>query len=217
MTKPRSYSRIVVGTVFGRLTVESYDAARQRWNCRCACGTLCKVVAYSLNKGETKSCGCLRRDVTRQRATKHGKWDARLYHVWRAMHRRCEDVRLRDYPRYGARGIFVDQEWSTFGPFLQWALNSGYRRGLTIERRDNDGPYSSANCCWATYVEQANNRRPRTQLDTRSRTLRAYGETKTAAAWARDSRCLVRASCLWYRIRAGWTGEEALTTPVWHS
>jgi hypothetical protein len=76
--------------------------------------------------------------------------------------------------------------------------------GREIERIDNDGPYSPKNCRWATRLEQAQNK-------SNSRLLTANGCTQTMAAWARELG--VKPSAVSYRLRAGWTIEQAVTTP----
>jgi hypothetical protein len=62
------------GRVFGRLTVLSRNgfskkgrANRQRWDCLCECGKLVNVLGMSLVRGDTRSCGCLRREKTNRR------------------------------------------------------------------------------------------------------------------------------------------------------
>ncbi|MGW4086958.1 hypothetical protein ACWEGS_28400 [Streptomyces sp. NPDC004822] len=43
--------------------------------------------------------------------------------------------------------------------------------------------------------------------------ISAFGETKTAAEWARDKRCAVSKGVLERRLYAGWEAEEAITEP----
>lgn len=88
-----------------------------------------------------------------------------LYYTWGAMKARCTRESHPKYKHYGARGIQVCSEWrDDFVEFCQWSLTHGYRKGLTLDRRDNDQGYCPENCRWTTQVVQQNNKRSRDRV-----------------------------------------------------
>lgn len=91
--------------------------------------------------------------------TTHGQSRTRLHRIWKGMKGRCLSVTHPNFPRYGARGITVCDEWLEFAAFARWARAKGYTDNLTIERTDNDAGYCPANCVWAPQAAQTRNRR----------------------------------------------------------
>ena len=174
------------GNRYGRLTVLEFAGIEKRkhalWRCRCDCGNEIVVQGKNLRSGNTKSCGCLNADKSKERIvafnTKHGKTHDPLFRRWSNMLTRCENPNAINYADYGGRGITVCEEWHDFQTFYDWAMSSGYEPGLTIDRVDNGKGYSPDNCRWATSREQAENRRS-------TRLFEFNGETHCLSKWAR--------------------------------
>jgi hypothetical protein len=159
--------RYITGERVNRLTFVSpaFPGRNELWVVRCDCGHVQISVARSVVNGRIQSCGCLNDELRLQRNTKHGcagrGTKTPEYFIWRQMIQRCENPNDKSYRWYGGRGISVCQKWRA--SFLSFLADVGLRPGqdLTIDRVDNDGNYEPGNVRWATWQEQASNKRKR--------------------------------------------------------
>lgn len=137
----------------------SNKSGQALWKCLCNCGNITYVTTSKLKSGATVSCGCLGLKRATEAKITHGNTNTSIYHVFHGMHNRCEKPQEPAYRWYGAKGVKVCDEWTTFEPFYAWAISNGYQEGLTIDRIDPDGDYCPENCRWITRSE--NSRRAR--------------------------------------------------------
>ncbi len=161
-------NRLSVGQVFGRLqivgmlrTMGSREAPGTLvCLCRCQCGGTANIIGPSIAGGKTRSCGCIRREVSRASRvalTTHGMVNTPTWLSWRSMWTRCGNPNATDYELYGGRGVSVCQQWESFETFYR---DMGARPpGKSLDRVDTNGNYSPGNCRWVTPAEQCQNRR----------------------------------------------------------
>jgi hypothetical protein len=81
-----------------------------------------------------------------------------LYSVWEDMRRRCRNPKIKYFYRYGGRGIKICREWDDFKTFHDWAIAHGYKKGLNLDRKNNDGDYTPKNCRFVDDVVNSRNR-----------------------------------------------------------
>lgn len=206
----RLTKKIKIGEKFGRLTViEKAGSARSGkstfalWLCRCACGTEKTFSGTDLRTGNSKSCGCLRKENTIKAKTTHGMSGTKIYDVWSAMIKRCENPNDKNYFRYGGRGIKVCDEWHDFEVFYN-DIGKDLNGGLSIDRIDVNGNYEPSNCRAATPSEQANNTR---------RSIKVQYKDKTYHLPELAKELNIDYTLLYTRIRKGWDVVRAVETP----
>lgn len=144
----------ITGNRYDRLIVikRSYNDKDNfiRWECLCDCGKITYVRAQSLKERKVKSCGCLNNEKRSERVKIHGLSKTPIYFIWKGMRQRCYNPKNKRFHRYGGRGIKICEEWEDPKSFIKWALENGYKKGLTIERENNDSNYAPDNCCFVT-------------------------------------------------------------------
>jgi hypothetical protein len=152
----------MIGTRFTRLTViKELDRLhkQRRYLCRCDCGS--EIAAYRPNllQGRSRSCGCLKRELTSRLFTTHGMSQTTEYKIWAGIRKRCYTTTYREYHLYGGRGIRMAREWKRSFEAFYRDMGARPSPSHSIERKDNNRGYNKDNCVWALAVDQTRNRR----------------------------------------------------------
>lgn len=167
-----------LGNSYGRLTVIDFagtkptNHGRSRlamWKCSCECGSVVVVNGHDLRRGNTTSCGCLRRERLLQANTTHGDSGrngvSRLYRIWANINTRCTNPKFAEFKDYGGKG--VQNEFESYEDFKSWAYANGYQdqpdgtpkaEMLSIDRIDTSKGYSKENCQWVSLSVNAQRR-----------------------------------------------------------
>lgn len=200
----------ITGLKFTRLLVIK-DSGKRRpkrggiiWTCLCDCGKQINVRGDHLRRGITKSCGCYNKDIHKKLKIRltHGKSKSKTYAIWNGMKQRCINPHVREYHRYGGRGITVCERWFKYENFLEDMGECP--EGHSIDRIDNNLGYYKNNCKWSTDKEQSNNRCSCVLI-----TL--DGITMNMKQWA--EKYSISNKTLHKRIKDGWDIEMAIKTP----
>lgn len=172
----------LTGQRFGRLEVLSIDEAvkeRSYYSCKCECGKIKSIRGSHLSAGRSTSCGCYAAEQASKRNRTHGKSGTREYNAWKCARDRCSKPNHQNFKRYGGRGITMCERWmDSFEAFLS-DMGPCLNR-LTLDRRDNNGPYSPENCRWTTQKVQCQNQQ-------KTLVITHNGETHCFREWARRS------------------------------
>ena len=124
--------------------------------------------------------------------------------VWLNIKKRCMNPHDKSFADYGGRGIILCNAWHDFDIFLK-DMGTSYKKGLQIDRINNNLGYFKSNCQWVTPTEQANNKRNNHLITFRGKTL-------TLAQWSRKLK--IPYSTLICRInKRKWSINKSFTTP----
>lgn len=150
----------LIGQKFSRLIVVdlfSVDSKNQkRYSCICDCGNTKVVLSRNLKNGNTKSCGCLQKEIVSKNSTKTGQGRSPLAKVWQRIKQSCLNPKSHAYEYYGGRGITICDKWLTFEGFFE-DMGATYQEGLEIDRNDVNKGYCPENCSWEDRSWQAFN------------------------------------------------------------
>jgi len=206
---------IPTGSKFGRLTFVDYAPRKDKYymgNFVCDCGNKVVRKINKVRNRETKSCGCLNKELAKSMcdkglSVKHGLFSKNsenysLSMVFNAIKARCYNKNVKEYKHYGGRGITMCDEWfNSVLKFHEWCLSNGYKKGLHIDRINNNGNYEPNNCRFVTSKENMNNTRANINLS-------YYGEKLTLAQVSELTG--ITAFAIQYRInKKGMTVEQA--------
>ncbi len=194
----RASIELRIGQRFGRFIIKSNCENHKKVVAICDCGKTKSVFFSNLKRGLSRSCGCLAVEAAKINFSSHGKSNSSEYRSWSAMRTRCTNKRNLHFKDYGGRGISICARWDKFENFY---ADMGPRpKGMTLDRKENNGNYEPGNCRWATHPMQTGNTRA-------SHNLVFGGEKRCLSDWAR--RIGMKRETLRQRLARGWSVERS--------
>lgn len=200
-----AFKKIPIGKRFGRLVVSGgviWRGSISLYPCNCDCGGQTVSVGSQLRNGTAQSCGCARKESLIKLSTTHGGSKSALYKVWSGMKARCSNPNHISYRYYGAKGIAVSASFQQFSAFKAWSIRSGYKQGLTLDRKDGNGGYSPKNCRWV-------NRKVQNRNSNSAHLLNFRGRVRCLEEWSESTG--IMASTIRARLKNGWPVWKALS------
>lgn len=203
---------IDVGDKFGRLTVQQVIPGGIGWwgtryrkiRCQCVCGKVTDVLASSLNRGRTRSCGCYSSDLSRKRKTKHGQSKTSVYLQWRSIVQAREPTNLK-HSEYLCKKDYMCLEWENSFEVFRSEVGDPPSDKHILSLIDPSGIYCKANCCWI-------NKDTETRIGKGWRPITVNGVTKTLNGWCRHNGWALHT--ISKRLRLGWSEHDAVTAPL---
>lgn len=165
----------------------------------CECGNTKEICISAVKRGVTKACGCVSISMIREIGKRtgkdkasysHGFFGTRFYKIYAGAKQRCENKNSNSYRFYGGVGIkffykdFLDFKEDLYESYLAHVSSHGEKE-TTLERIDSSKGYQRGNCTWATYKEQARNRKNNLFITIKERTLTLaeWKEKTNLSAW----------------------------------
>lgn len=149
-------SDIYIGMVVNAFTVISVEYKKSKntmIKIQCKCGNIVEISRWRLLNKPPKVCSMCNRKAVKDNVDPIKN---KLRDLWTKIKQRLSNPTGRNACY---KGISMSVEWSeNFEAFYTWALDNGYQKGLTIDRKDSSKDYSADNCRWATRVQQSQNR-----------------------------------------------------------
>lgn len=210
MIRQGNYKRCEVksGERFGKLTIikevdrftQPSGQTQRGFLCKCDCGNNKKVRLSHLRHNRVISCGC-------ENGGLHGESNTPLHTIWRGMKNRVQEYHSESHLYYD-RGIKLYKQWEeSYIKFRGWALDNGYKEGLTIDREDNDKGYFPDNCRFVPqYVNNANRRN--------THFVNYKGEDIAFTLLIRRKGLTENEATIRGRIKRGWKVKDAIDTPI---
>lgn len=199
----------MTGRDYGDLHIIKYIGRTARkdniYLCHCKnCENDVMIRANNIRNLNQQTCGCIKYSMA--------YINDQLYSVLIQINRRCYDPADANYKRCGAKGVTLCDEWNkqivgtrqAYANFYVWAIDNGYKSGLSIDRRDNNKGYFPDNCWWTDHKHQ--------NVNTSRNVYYQYGKYYFPRTfWSKISG--IPKTTLKYRLDNNWSVENALLTP----